>query len=129
MLNRTTTAQYNAGDMVKIVGEKSEFTIGEAIGFSDRLNTFVYVVRDERGSCIRDFPQYNIIGRVSPAKPRYAVFSVDRYSLDSIPAGEYDSLNRAIAHAETVTYKMAVTDRKAESRGFVYTNYQPDAVS
>jgi len=63
------------------------------------------------------------------SKPRYAVFSVDRYSLDSIPAGEYESFARAIAHAETVTYRMAVTDRKAESRGFIYTNYQPAVVS
>ena len=58
-----------------------------------------------------------------PNKLQYAVYSVDRYSLDAIPAGEYDTLAKAIAHAETVTYKMAVVDRLFESRGFVYTNY------
>lgn len=62
-----------------------------------------------------------------PAKPRYAVYSLDSYNpsiASVVPAGEYDSLDRAIAHAETVTYKMAVVDQLHESRGFIYTNYE-----
>ena len=60
--------------------------------------------------------------RKERASRRYAVYSVDRYP-DGGPAGEYPSLEQAIEHAETVTYKMAVVDRCFESRGFVYCNW------
>ena len=58
-------SKFNAGDKVAIVGEKGVFTIGEAIGFSNRLNAYTYIVRFESGSCIRNFPEYNIIGLVA----------------------------------------------------------------
>lgn len=48
----------------------------------------------------------------------YRVFSFDRLE-SKTPAGEYRSLNRAIAHAETVTYKMVVLNWRDE---IVYSN-------
>lgn len=57
---------------------------------------------------------------------RYHVHSATRFHSDYpaiVPAGEYDTLQQAIKHAETVTYKMAVIDSHFESRGFVYTNW------
>jgi hypothetical protein len=54
---------------------------------------------------------------------RFQVFSLDQYP-DGLPAGRYDQLRDAIKHAESVTYKMAVVDAKAESRGFIYCNWE-----
>jgi hypothetical protein len=55
---------------------------------------------------------------------RYQVFNVATYP-DSLPAGSYELLLDAINHADSVTYKMAIIDIKAESRGFIYCNWEP----
>lgn len=58
---------------------------------------------------------------------RYLVISnhhlQEQGSANVVPAGRYDLLRDAIAHCESVTYKMGVMDAKAESRGFIYTNW------
>lgn len=58
---------------------------------------------------------------------RYLVISdhhlQEQGSANVVPAGRYESLEDAIEHAESVTYKMGVMDSKAESRGFIYTNW------
>lgn len=56
---------------------------------------------------------------------RYQVFSADEYRNypEVTPAGRYAWLRDAIKHCESVTYRMAVVDAKAESRGFVYCNW------
>lgn len=48
--------------------------------------------------------------RVPYEQRRYTVHSRER-STDSVPAGRYDALDEAIAHANTVTYEMYVFDR------------------
>lgn len=57
---------------------------------------------------------------------RYLVISnhhlQEQGAANVVPSGRYASLEDAIEHAESVTYKMGVMDSKAESRGFIYTN-------
>lgn len=63
---------------------------------------------------------------------RYQVFSAKDYHTrypSVVPAGSYDNLPAAIAHADSVTYKMAVIDAKAESRGFIYINWEQHPAS
>ena len=57
---------------------------------------------------------------------RFKVFNVESYSdyPEVVPAGRYARLVDAIKHAESVTYKMAVVDSNAESRGFIYCNWE-----
>jgi hypothetical protein len=57
---------------------------------------------------------------------RYQVFSAMNYHTrypNITPAARYDLLRDAISHADSVTYRMAVVDELAESRGFIYTNW------
>ena len=61
---------------------------------------------------------------------RYIVYSVHNYhrpSPDVVPAARYDLLSDAIAHAESVTYKMAVSDSQSESRLLVYCNWEKES--
>lgn len=62
---------------------------------------------------------------------RYLVFSADDYhdDQDVIEAGRYVLLSDAIAHADSVTYKMAVVDSLQESRGFIYINWEQHPAS
>jgi hypothetical protein len=57
---------------------------------------------------------------------RFEVFNVESYSdyPNAVPAGRYGRVLDAIKHAESVTYKMAIVDSKAESRGFIYCNWE-----
>lgn len=58
---------------------------------------------------------------------RYLVISshhLQEQLQDVVPAGRYAELRDAINHAESVTYKMGVMDAKAESRGFIYINWE-----
>lgn len=56
---------------------------------------------------------------------QYLVISADRASNpNKLPAARYERLRDAIKHAESVTYKMAVIDSKAESRGYIYINWE-----
>lgn len=55
---------------------------------------------------------------------RYEVFNAETYRNHAVPAGSYDHLLDAIKHADSVTYKMAILDTKAESRGFIYCNWE-----
>jgi hypothetical protein len=63
---------------------------------------------------------------MASTEERFEVFNVEAYSdyPEVVPAGRYARLLDAIKHAETVTYKMAVIDSKAESRGFIYCNWE-----
>lgn len=62
---------------------------------------------------------------------RYLVFSTDEYQNypEVTPAARYVLLRDAIKHAESVTYKMAVVDSLAESRGFIYINWEQHPAS
>ncbi len=57
---------------------------------------------------------------------RYQVYSLESYRNypSVVPAAEYDDLDAAIKHTETVTYPMGVIDKQQESRGFVYVSNQ-----
>lgn len=70
--------------------------------------------------------------RQSPAG-RYLVISThhlqEQGSANVVPAARYDILRDAIAHCESVTYRMGVMDSKAESRGFVYRNWESPPTS
>lgn len=58
---------------------------------------------------------------------RYLVISdhhlQEQGAANVVPAGRYENLEDAIEHAESVTYRMGVMDAKAESRGYIYTNW------
>ena len=62
---------------------------------------------------------------------RYQVFSTREYEdyPNVTPAARYDTLRDAIAHAESVTYKMVVVDAQAESRGLLYINWEQHPTS
>ncbi len=69
---------------------------------------------------------YEVVEVSKHAWGRYGVYSYDKWQEqfpDVVPAGRYDKLEDAQKHAESVTYKMVVVDSKAESRGFIYTNW------
>jgi hypothetical protein len=63
---------------------------------------------------------------MAATQERYKVFNVESYSdyPNVVPAGRYASILDAIKHADSVTYRMAVVDDGAESRGFVYCNWK-----
>ena len=64
---------------------------------------------------------------------RYLVISnhhlQEQGSANVVPAGRYDLLRDAIAHCGSVTFKMGVMDAKAESRGFIYRNWETPPTS
>lgn len=69
---------------------------------------------------------YEVVEVSQHAWGRYMVFSNAKYKdyPNVVPAGRYDNLDDAKKHADSVTYKMAVVDSKAESRGFIYCNWE-----
>jgi len=69
---------------------------------------------------------YEVVEVSKHAWGQFAVYSHDKWQEqfpNAVPAGRYDKLEDAKKHAESVTYKMVVVDSKAESRGFIYTNW------
>lgn len=69
---------------------------------------------------------YEVVEVYKHAWGQFAVYSHDKWQEqfpNAVPAGRYDKLEDAKKHAESVTYKMVVVDMKAESRGFIYTNW------
>lgn len=69
---------------------------------------------------------YEVVEVSKHAWGQFAVYSHDKWQEqfpNAVPAGRYDKLDDAKKHAESVTYKMVVVDMKAESRGFIYTNW------
>lgn len=63
---------------------------------------------------------------MAATEERFEVFNVESYSdyPNAVPAGRYARILDAIKHAESVTHKMGVVDTQAESRGFVYCNWE-----